>query len=123
MTVVTSILDQNEQLRDEVVAVLERAADDIETNGHLKDAFGSKSGPKCVIGALRWQINPSHFADGWDARQVSVLDTAKKTLRRHLGIHCLASNWNDLPSTQPDQVIDALRFAAKRLHDGDLEWE
>lgn len=80
-------------------AALLAAADLIEEYGHARSSFGCLGEPMCCLGAIS-----AATGGPWLGRDFLLL---------HLGVDSIA-NWNDAPGRTKDEVVDALRAAARR---------
>ena len=95
--------------------ILNKAADLIEEKGHCKERFKDDDGSMCMMYAVTAatpRFNSWNQANG-------VGDTLWEAVYDEIGHDNLVSIWNDDPERQPYEVINALRFAAKRIEDTD----
>lgn len=92
--------------RKQASQVLEAAASYIEKYGWTKETFGSKQTGFCALGA----INEAAVDLG-----VGLMARihAKNILRRLVGPSVPITVWNDEEVTEPGEVADALRQAAR----------
>ena len=104
-------------MSEEVAAVLEQAADLIETKGHCKGVYFSPTGEHCLVGALAEVIKLYDMCNWHDAFQFEGALVALKTelwgnpLRADVDL----MNWNDMKDRKSDQVVDLLKTTAKDL--------
>lgn len=94
-----------------IAEVLEGAANYIEEHGWQQGHAGVPGGPRCLAGAI-------HSAIGVEPVHHGLVDLLPKEFRSALnavGKQTQTSPvlWNDLPGRTKEQVIDALRAAAK----------
>jgi hypothetical protein len=87
--------------------ILNAAADYIEKYGHVTGRYGGnfhgtrEDGPACLSGAMR-SVARDRISEHW---------LALDALHRHLGENPLS--WNDRHDRTADEVISALRAAAR----------
>jgi hypothetical protein len=86
-----------------------KAADVIERDGLMKEFYGTKSGPKCALGALR----VAHSGDPYVPLKVGADDVAdlmreaRPRSRRETIV-----DFNDAPRTRKRDVVELLRDMA-----------
>jgi putative intracellular protease/amidase len=94
-----------------VADVLDRAADVIAERGHCKGDYEGPDGSVCAIGALLVAIAGGP-ADPLNARQFHTYMSARDWASDVVGN--AVARWNDAPERTADEVIAALREAARR---------
>ena len=94
---------------DEVGEILLEAANYIERHGWCQFRLATKEGEVCARGAIRRVLDIST-----DEVQVLTREEAKAIWRlfEYLGQRSV-SNWNDYPGRTKEQVVAALRGAAR----------
>lgn len=90
----------------DVSEVLETAADIIEKEGWIQNGFGHSRLGYCAVGAIA-------RAEGFDFPTFAFEEPSEKALRSYLGVEWVPS-WNDDPARTKQEVLDALRGAAKQ---------
>jgi hypothetical protein len=101
----------------QTAADLLSAANHIETYGHRKGWYGSAGMPCCVRGAMQVAIYGATIdEDEWQASDEKNErdEAATDALSRHIGFP-VVSIWNDSERLTAEQVVHALRGAAKRV--------
>lgn len=93
--------------------VLFKAAELIEERGLAKAALEDGKGRFCVLGALC-------YAQYGKSVSVQSLLPASTYLRKEIGDVLDLADWNNAPERTPTEVIDTLRFAAKRALEDEL---
>ena len=96
--------------------ILNKAADLIEEKGHCKERFKDDDGKMCMMGAVTEAFISQPFS--WN-QEDELASTLWEAVYDEIGHDNLVSTWNDDPERQPYEVINALRFAAKRIEDTD----
>jgi hypothetical protein len=115
-------------------AFLDAAADHIERHGHWKGAAQGPDRQACFYGALGAVVPLDCYAEisrpivRAMAEELGVTPRTelleqvkdKPTVLRVLwsGVGVSITRWNDHPDREPSEVIDRMRFAAKRLRGG-----
>jgi hypothetical protein len=111
-------------LHAEAIALLEKAADDIDRYGHYKHGYCPPrephpfAAPRCAMAAL-WLadgINPRRLNRVRSERVLAAREIlAGYLLRERLAVDALGliAHWNDADDTTPAKVVDALRAAAR----------
>jgi hypothetical protein len=92
---------------DDVANVLNDAADHLCFGGWVQGQH-YRGTASCAVGAL----------DRATPRSRLVMQ-AEETLKRYLGVRSIMS-WNDSPDRTADEVVNAMRHAAKELRDGNI---
>jgi hypothetical protein len=98
-----------------VADVLDRAADVIVERGHHKGSYEGWDGTVCAGGALRVAITGKPFTRFTGAGEAVTYMSARDRLCDLLGSPI--ARWNDAPDRTADEVIAALREAARRERD------
>jgi hypothetical protein len=93
---------------DEVGKILLDAADYIERHGWCQKAYQNGLGNVCIIGAL------SQVVQWPDDRQGRVIMEISPRLKKYLGA-TRVDNWNDALGRTKEQVVAALRGAARPM--------
>jgi hypothetical protein len=97
-----------------VADVLDRAADVIAERGHYKGDYEGPGGEVCVAGAIRVAVTGTAMPHPKTAdRTRHVIGSAYNSLGRAIG-DPIITYWNDAPGRPADEVIAALREAARR---------
>lgn len=92
----------------DVADVLNDAADHLCFGGWVQGQH-YRGTASCAVGAL------DRATQGKSALAIRALET----FRQYLGVRSVIS-WNDLPGRTADEVVNAMRHAAKELRDGNI---
>ena len=93
-----------------VADALDDAAGALEALGWCQGAFESVTGKRCALGA----IEAACKQQGAGYVDAHLQMAAEHQLGTHIGIgHFCIPKWNDQPGRTEQQVLDALRAAAK----------
>lgn len=103
----------------DIADVLERAADDIATNGLAKGYLRNQGGQHCSIGAIGCAL-------GWDTYSYGNVREVAEFLVDYLPDKIQEQNWrssawniivewNNEPDRTAEEVVDTMRLAAKDL--------
>lgn len=93
-------------MRAEAAALLEDAADLLEQGGWIKNAYQTSEG-YCVVGAI------AAAAVSYPLTPTAIHVIARSALGDATGVGTMM--WNDAPERTKQEVLDALRGAAKEL--------
>lgn len=96
--------------QSKVAKILNGAADYIEKYGHCKGHFQDGTGACCTLGAMRLQTE-YRISWAWGEGSVAAFSKHIKNGWGEAGI----ANWNDAPERTKEEVIAALREAAKQV--------
>jgi hypothetical protein len=97
---------QGEVEIDEVGKILLDAADYIELYGWCQKAYQNGLGNVCIMGALLHVVQWPDHLQGWEITGILP------RLTKYLGV-TRVDNWNDAPGRTNEQVVAALRGAAR----------
>lgn len=92
--------------------IFNRAAKLIMERGLNKGTFGPKQGPYCALGAIYKAAtgNPDAWAYNGCHPAADRLDSLFR--EGHPSPFWFTVDWNDLPDTTPDEVVQVLQFMA-----------
>jgi len=112
--------------------ILDAAADALESMGHTKKELLAESGEMCALGAINYATHGRALPTATEVAGESFYTTTQLRAMSALVNELPApkipyysalkdvdiTRWNDDEKTTPTEVIDTLRFAAKRFRNG-----
>lgn len=106
----------------EIAEVLDGAADVIERDGWCQNDLTSDDGRHCLMGAIGAHLGTLSESGWWnllafdevESKITAARDAAALAAQIDVGPGMNVANWNDAPERTEQEVLDALRLAAKQ---------